>query len=197
MRRQNLSAYHQRRRSKKKQKNHNKDQKKQNHRIDDTYWPAEVLLDHPLNHREGHGRRLVQALLELHHERLGEQRGGAGDELPQLHVGGAQVLEEDAQYSCKSLRAQAAASPQLLRELLISRHGNGGLQEGPLSLQSPLEACRQAGLSDLGDDLVVQLPQLRPARQHHPATGVSGQRGGEQRLISRVGGGEEAIASGT
>ena len=77
--------------------------------------PAEVLLHHPAHRLPRLGRHLVAALLELRHERLGEDPVPRGDDLAQLDVGRAEPLGGPPQPAGEVGHRLGAAPPPLPR----------------------------------------------------------------------------------
>jgi hypothetical protein len=69
----------------------------------------ELLVDHTLDRRERHGRHVVDEPTQLLHVRIGQQVGPGGEELPELDVRRAEILERKAELTCALLRCRTLA----------------------------------------------------------------------------------------
>ena len=115
--------------------------------------PSQLALDQRLDHVPAHRRRRVQALFKLLGVLGREERGRARDELAQLHVRRAQLLEEPAQHQRRHLRLGWCEA--LLADRL-GAHRVDGASEVERAPQHHLRVLLHRQLREL----VGQVPQL-------------------------------------
>ena len=114
-----------------------------------------------------HRRRRVQALLKLRDVLRREERGRGGDELAQLHVGGAQALEELPEDDLGGVGSGAGLEALQLGEA----HG----EEGLCGLGATAQPARARGDGQLCG-LLGQLGQLLELEGEGVGVGARGAR---------------------